>query len=363
MTLWDGLMLGAAGPLALTVINALTWPRGTAGTVLPGTVSALVPARNEESAIEACVRRLAAEQVHEIIVCDDQSTDETPRILARLQQELPNLRVIPGIPLPEGWVGKPHACHRLAAAATGDRLLFVDADTFLQPQALKRLDSLMADADCVTAVPRQVLGSFGERLMLPLLHLTYTAWLPLALIPRSKDPRFVAANGQIVYITREAYARIGGHEAVRQEVVEDMVFCRRVKEVGDTLVFADGHDIARCRMYSSGREVWEGFSKNLFEGLGESLVLLAGVLTLHLVCFVLPYLALPWLGSWALAGIALNVALRLLMALRWRQPLSGVLLHPLAVLGLCGIALNSMLWSRRGQIRWAGRSYVARSAR
>ncbi|MEZ4458462.1 MAG: glycosyltransferase family 2 protein [bacterium] len=358
--------------LGINVLNALAWPR-VSDSDYAARVSVLIPARNEERGIERAVRSVfeSGTDVLEVIVYDDGSTDQTPDILQRLQTEYPKLRVEKGIGLPDGWVGKPHACHRLASFASGDLLLFLDADVEVLPGGLKHVLGLFADkrADLVTAVPRQVTGSFFERLVLPVLHLTYASWLPMPMVWLSSDPRFLAANGQVLAVKRSTYDEVGGFEAVRAEVVDDMAFCTRVKRANRRVVFADGHHIARCRMYTNAKGVWEGFSKNLYEGIGGSWIALLGVLGLYTTTFILPYAALiasiwlPQLATAAGVAVAINLAIRLLLAVRHKQPLEGVLLHPVSVVALLAIAMNSWWWNRRGAIHWSGRVYAARPNR
>jgi chlorobactene glucosyltransferase len=374
---WVLLAFVPAVPFAVTLLNLLTWRRGEATSGLTPRVSVLVPARDEAASIEACVRAIAASAypLHEIIVYDDQSSDRTLPILLALERELPRLRVLIGGPLPEGWVGKPHACDQLSRAAQGELLLFVDADTLLEPYAVQRVLSFVQPgrADLVSAVPRQVMGSFAERLLIPLLLLTYTSWLPLLLVEKSKDARFVAGNGQLLAVWRDVYDRLGGFAAVAGEIVDDMAFCRHAKRQGATLAFADGSAMAHCRMYRSLRGIWSGFSKNLYEGLGATPWSLALAVLLYLLAFVTPYLGLAAalidaqelsLLFWpALTGVALNVALRAALALRFSQPLEGILLHPLSVVLLSILAWNSYRWSARGRLTWAGRSYADRKQR
>ncbi|HLL85192.1 MAG TPA: glycosyltransferase family 2 protein [Longimicrobium sp.] len=370
-------LLLAAAPLmvlALVLFNLAVWPRGRAGGRIAGRVSVLIPARDEAETIERCVRAVLAgtQPPDEIIVYDDDSSDETAGIVARLAAEDGRVRLRRGVPLPPGWVGKPHACHRLAEAASRDLLVFLDADTEASPECLARIGSILHDlrADVVTAATRQVTGTWAERCIIPLLHLTYVAWLPLPLVWRSRDARFLVANGQLLAIRRPALDAAGGWPAVRAEVVDDMALCRRVKETGGRVVFADGHLMARCRMYRGASEVWRGFSKNLAEGVGGTAAGVLGVIALYGIVFVAPYvgLAAALLGARpilapSLAGVAANVLIRIALALRLRQPVDGILLHPLAVVGLMGIAVNSFRWSRRGDIRWRGRRYASREAR
>lgn len=352
--------------LLLTLYNLAVWPRGRRRNTTER-ISILVPARNEEKTIARTVQSALAAPVDEVIVYDDQSTDATPALLAEIGASDPRLRVIAGTPLPAGWVGKPHACHRLAAEARGDVLLFLDADVTLRDGGVERIMSLHDDfdADVVTAVPAQVTGSFFERLVVPLLHVTYVSWLPIPLIWRTRDPRFLEANGQVLSVRRRAYDDVGGFESVRDAVVDDMAFCAEQKRAGHRVVFADGAHIARCRMYGSTAEVWEGFSKNIFEGIG-SIAGLVGALFLYGAAFVWPWAALAIGGAFfmpGLVGVAANVVQRLVLIVRHEQPLEGVLLHPIAVLALCAIAVNSWIWHLRDDIVWSGRSYARKGAR
>lgn len=355
----------------LTLLNLATWPRGRPEGPKKLRVSVLIPARNEADNIEACLEAIGTQgdAVDEIMVYDDASTDRTPEILERVAERQSKLRILKGDGLPSGWVGKPHACHRLAEHAKGDVLLFLDADVALEPEGLRRILNLLdrLNADVVTAVPRQITGSFAERLILPILHVTYTSWFPLVLTYRSQDPRFLAANGQILAVRRPAYDAIGGFQAVRHEVVDDMAFCRRAKKQGHRVVFADGHCMARCRMYGSLAEIWAGFSKNLYEGIGARWYALALVLALYFGAFILPY-GLLGLGSetWGLIGIAgvgANLVLRAASAVRFRQSWIGVLFHPVAIALFIGIALNSFRWHMFGRVTWRGRSYAVRTRR
>ena len=368
--------VGLAGlALAFAMVNRFTWPRGRPGARFAGRVSVLIPARNEADNLRACLGALArsVHPIFEIIVYDDGSTDGTGELLAELKEECADLRVEVGGTLPAGWVGKAHACHRLFEAASGDILLFVDADVRMTPSGISRIASLFdrLGADVVTAVPAQQMNTCAEKLVIPLLHLTYVSWFPLVLTYRSRNVRFLAANGQVLAVKRAAYAKTGGFSSVRAEVVDDMAFCRLAKTNGQRVVFADGHHIARCRMYDSVHAIVQGFSKNLYEGLRERPGALATALGLYLGAFVMPYIALG--AGWFAgrndlvvaggSGTAINVLLRVMLAFRHDQPWSSVALHPVGVLAFVGIAVNSAWWSWRGRLRWRGRVYSRRSER
>lgn len=355
--------------LGMTLLNLITWPRrGRAGVEAKTSVSVLIPARDEAHTIEACLRSVLSSTLpaKEVIVYDDGSTDGTAECVRRVQADNPCVQLISGRELPSGWIGKPHACHRLAEQAQGTHYLFIDADTRLAPGAIAELLSLHAthNADVLTGVPRQRMGSFAERLVMPLLHLTYTSWFPLVLTYLSRDPRFLAANGQLLSVGREAYASLSGFSAVRNEVVDDMAFCRHAKERGLKVVFADAHHLSTCRMYDGIAGIWSGFSKNLYLGLGAQPLALVTVVLLYAATFVAPWIVLAagllgaeaWLVP-ALIAVSANIVQRLAHVIRHKHPMSGLILTPLAALVFIAIAINSWRWTRNGTVRWRGRSY------
>lgn len=360
MSWWPAILPCLA--LLIGVINLLTWPSGRRRARGRRGVSIAIPARNEERNIAAAVEAALATSADEVWVLDDESTDGTLAILEAKMAEEPRLRVLSGQPLPPGWVGKVWACHRLAEVARSPWLLFADADVQLEPDALERMFGLVEAhrAEVLTALPAQVLGGWFERAVVPLLHLTYVSWLPLLLVPWTRSTRFLAANGQILFVRAETYRAIGGFESVKDAIVDDMAFCARAKQSGRRVLFADGRRLARCRMYRSPREVWEGFSKNLYVGLGAKPHRLALVLCLYVGAFILPFFALAWteLAPAAALGAGAVVLLRLGIALRFRQGLDTVLLHPVGIVAFVAIGLNSLRWSLRRQIAWRGRVYT-----
>lgn len=360
------------GVLAMVLLNLAVWPRGRPEDAADGSeaaLSVLVPARDEEVNIAAAVRSVLGGSLRplEVLVYDDGSGDGTAREVERVAAEDPRVRLIRGGSLPARWVGKVHACHRLAAEARGEVLCYLDADVRIAGDGLARLLSVMQakGADLISVAPRQRMRSAGERVLLPFLLLTYLAWLPLPLVWRSRDPRFLVANGQLLAVRREALERAGGWAAVRGAVVDDLALARRVKERGGRVVFADGFRMATCRMYRGLGEVWNGFSKNVFAGLGARPALLVVAVAACFLAFLGPWVALPVavaLGSplvvgAAVLGIGANTVMRAALVIRHRHPPEGVLLHPLGAALAIAIALNSYRWHRAGAVVWRGRAY------
>ncbi|MGB7510800.1 MAG: glycosyltransferase family 2 protein [Pelodictyon phaeoclathratiforme] len=336
-------------------------------------VSVLVPARNEALNIERCVRSLMRQEYapFEILVLDDDSTDATPELLRRLVVESGGkVRIVQGEALPDGWHGKSWACSQLGHQAKGELLLFTDADTTHKPDALRRTVGAMqaSGADMLSLMPHQELGSFWEKLVVPLVHVILMCYLPLRFVRTSRRAAFCFANGQFILFRRECYTRINGHAAVRDAIVEDVWLCKSVKKAGGTVVAFNGSDIVSCRMYHNFREIWEGFSKNLFAALGYStpglFVLILMISALYLVpCLFFSYaliageftVSLFWLP---LMQMMVALLCRIFIARIFRQSLAMTLLHVFSQLVLLAIACNSFYGIKFGKgASWKGRNY------
>ncbi|MDP9372999.1 MAG: glycosyltransferase family 2 protein [Chloroflexota bacterium] len=376
------------------------WPR----------VSILVPARNEAANIEACLRGLLAQRypATEILVCDDRSTDETAAIVRAIAGERGNgrLRLLAGGEQPPGWSGKNWACHQLAEVARGDWLLFTDADTRHRPDSVAAALGLgwRHDADLVSLVPRQLTGSFGERLLVTQLTVIVFAILPLALVPRRWrwTRPFAGANGPFLLFRRDWYRALGGYAAVRETITEDMRFAVETKRRGGRVVLADGGAVLACRMYRDFADVWRGCSRNGFSAARAApgaILLFAAAWAFF---FALPPLALlglairpprpaqRWGGvqdeggtpappdasrstessppqSWggrggllrlALLGTLGQVAIRGAVGLRHGRPAWEALCQPLGSFLTLGVLVNAWRLHRSGGgFAWRGRRY------
>lgn len=319
-------------------------------------VSVLVPARDELENLRANLP-LLLEQSHrdlEIVVLDDRSADGTPEVVRGLAAADSRLRLVRGAVLPPGWVGKNWACHQLAAAARGEVVIFCDADVSAGPDAVLYTLRWLARADVVTALPWQRLGGWMERALVPLVaQLPVLMLLPLRGVEASPSPALSMANGQWLAFRRDAYSRVGGHAAVRGEVLEDVALGRRVKSHGLRLLPVVASRELGIRMYATPGEVWAGFRKNLYPLLGGHPTALVVAVAVILLTGVYP-LAAPLLGGGWLP-LALLAGVRGAGAVLFRHDARTVLLHPIGALLMAALALDSALGHRRGTVRWKGR--------
>ncbi|MGC8838401.1 MAG: glycosyltransferase, partial [Anaerolineae bacterium] len=302
-----------------------------------------------------------------VVVLDDESGDGTGEMLAALAAGDGRLKVLQGRPVPEGWLGKHWACHQLAEAARGDLLLFTDADTVHGPQTLRRaVGALQAEgADLLTAFPRQDLGSWGERLAIPVAYWSIFSLLPVGLAHRLPLPGLSVANGQFLLFRREAYRAVGGHAAVRANPVDDIALAQRVKAQGLRLRLVDATEEMRCRMYRGWREVVEGFSKNLFAVFQFRLLEYVFAWCWLLLVAWQPWVALAWnalapgtspfVTLLALVALAEGFALWGIVLWRFRFPLALLPLYPFSMLAFWCIAMRSVWVTVRRQATWKER--------
>lgn len=340
----------------------------------PRQVSVLIPARNEEAAIEGAVQAvLASRGVElELIVLDDGSEDRTAERVQGLAAADPRVRLVQGHPLPPGWCGKQHACATLAELARYPLLVFIDADVRLAPEALATAVALLqrSRAALISGFPRQVTVTWLERLLIPLIHFVLLGFLPIMAMRRSISPGYGAGCGQFMLTWREAYDKAGGHGAVRMSLHDGIQLPRAYRRAGLYTDLFDACDYASCRMYRSAGEVWRGLGKNASEGLGAPGVI--GPMTLLLLMGqVAPVLLLAVGLAGGLSATATVIAAaasligylpRLIMVRRFRQPWDSALLHPLGIVLLLAIQWQALVRQLRGRpSSWKGRSYLSRN--
>jgi len=374
-------LAGALLSFLMTIINLLTvWQlsRYPAGKESP-LVSVIVPARNEERNIQACVSSLVRQDYarFEIIVVNDHSEDRTEEILAELKRGHPELVVIHPPALPAGWLGKNWACHQGYGHARGELLLFIDADTQHAPPSLgKAVAGLLREkADFLTAILFLTSLSVAEKLIQPLLTCMIYAVFPFALMRRKKLPLPAYAHGAYMLFRREAYDSIGGHAAIRNNVFDDLTLAGNVRRAGLRTLVVNGAGSICCRMYTSMGEIFRGYSKNLFRLASNmyppiiavplftlGMLLFAAVYSLP--AFVLPVCLASFLGGAAFpAGAALLSGSAVLLTgasffLVYKNlgyPLRMICTYPVQIILFFFIAMNSMICTLCGKTSWKGR--------
>ena len=342
------------------IFNVRLLRRPVIGASARGQVSVLVPARDEESCIAECVRAVRAQDVTEILVLDDCSTDMTTQEARAAAEGDPRVRVLQGAALPAGWAGKPHACAQLAAAAdpASDVLVFVDADVVLAPGAVPAAVALLEAAalDLVSPHPRQLAVTAAERLVQPLLQWSIITTLPLRVAERSRRPSLAAANGQFLVVGRAAYERAGGHAAVPSAVLDDLALGRAIRASGGHGGVVDGTAVASCRMYSSWPKLRDGYAKSLWSAFGSPGGAAAVVGTLVLA-YVVPAVTAVRGSRVGLLGYAAGVLSRVISARAtggrvWPDALA----HPASIVVFGYLTARSHVQHRRGMLRWKGRA-------
>ncbi|MEJ7797149.1 MAG: glycosyltransferase [Solirubrobacteraceae bacterium] len=317
-----------------------------------GTVSVVIPARDEQARLGPCLRALRGIDA-ELIVIDDRSTDGTGRLARDL-----GARVIDGAPLPAGWVGKTWALQQGLEAANGDWVVFLDADTRPKPGLISALIAAAGPYDLLSASPRFVCKGAGERL----LHPAMAASIAYRFGPTDVDgwqprPRRALANGQCVVVRRVAFERAGGWARVRAHLTEDVALARVLRGAGQTIGFVDAADLLDVRMYDSARATWTGWGRSLMAADVTGPRQQAGDVALLWLTVALPLPRLLSRRGTSLDGVLLVVRLGIHAALArgYSRP-RGL---PYVLAPLCDLPVVAWLtWSAARPSRtWRGRTY------
>jgi chlorobactene glucosyltransferase len=358
-------------------LRSLKTPSGDSKIADPAPfISVLIPARDEEANIGVCLESLQKQDYpnFEILVLDDNSSDNTANIVARLAAKDDRIWLIKGEPLPEGWAGKPFACYQLAERSRGSWLLFVDADTIHAPHMLRSVLALALGlkSSLLSGFPRQLATSLPQKVAVPILYFVILSWLPLWWLQRSKDLKPSLAIGQFLLFPKEEYWRIGGHQAVKSRILEDVWLGVEVNRRGGRHVAVDLSPVVSCHMYHSLGTMWEGFIKWIYSVAALSPAALVGLVVAGYVFFLAPFYWL-WNELFVVAAptdwraiVIFQVATILLM--RWlvdnhfKEPVISTLLHPVGFSFLFLVCLYA--GSRRAVgagVRWKKRLYDRKS--
>lgn len=346
-------------------------------------ISVLVPVRNEEGKVGRCLESLAQQDYpdFEIIVVDDKSTDSSGQIIAELARRFSHIKVIQGRESRPGWLGKCNALNHASPHATGDWLVFSDADTYHHPNSLRDAISaaLKYNVDMISFMPVQELYSFSERVIMPVLLGSFLMGDPTNSINDAKSPR-AYAYGQYIMVKRTAYDAIGGHESVKDQILDDISIGRVTKEKGFSVTACDGRPLYTVRMYTNFSELWNGWTKNAYALINCSPVSLVGVVVLLNLCLFAPFvtLAVSAASPSSITGIippallwsALAIQFACMMIWYARSTVYYKGLNPFSFLLLpLGAVLTSALYINSAycfitgrQVKWKDRDYSVDSS-
>lgn len=343
----------------ISVYNFFTSPQLIASSNTsnnPKFVSVLIPARNEENKISDLIASTLKQTFNykEIIILDDNSDDKTFSVASSFQAD--NLRIYKGEGLPVGWLGKNWACHQLAEKAKGDYLLFLDADVELNSYAIESAINELEqnNLSLVSIFPTQRIKTLGESLIVPLMNWLLLAFLPLKLVHSSSTSAFVAANGQFMLWRKEDYLKIGGHQKVKDKIVEDMALARLAKQNHFKVKTLLGGNLVSCRMYDSFNDAYNGFQKNFYAGFSINALLFVLMIILLAIIFTSPiFLGLSVSG---IIALSLIVIIRLSISVISKQNLfTNLLLHPFQMIFMLLIGILSVVKYKAGKLEWKSR--------
>lgn len=354
-----------------TLLNLALLPRLRRGAMpsLRRRVSIIIPARDEERSIGRTVRAMLAQTYPdlEVIVVDDRSTDATGGIVRAIAAEDGRVVAVQGVEPPPGWLGKPWALHQGSQRATGELLLFVDADVVYAPEALA------AALDCfertgtamVTLLPNMEMHGFWEHAAMPMLAMTAFTFLPSWAGNRTRLPFLAVGGGPGNLIARADYDVVGGHEALRDAVVDDVGLARLVRRSGRRTSAVRAEELVSIRMYHGGAEIVAGFTKNVFSVFSRSYAVAFAALFFVPILHLLPY-ALALLGDpYAIGTVAVIAVTRVILfgALRYRLD-NALFLHPVMTIFWGWVFVRSIWYTGfRRELLWRGRTYDARQTR
>jgi chlorobactene glucosyltransferase len=309
-------------------------------------ISVLIPARNEENNIRRCLKSLQNQDYpnYEIIVLDDNSTDDTADIVNELVARDKRIRLYFGEPLPDDWAGKPYACYQLAQKANGSWLLFVDADTTSAPHMLRSTLALATELNTslLSGFPRQLADTLSARIIIPVFYFILLGWMPLWLLHNTKKPKPSIAIGQFFLFTKEAYWQIGGHKAVKAKIVEDIWMGVEVARHGGRHIAVDLSPVFSCNMYHDVGDAWNGLGKSIYSIAAIAPLGLVALVLMAYLCYLGPFYwlwngffiggeSLVWRGLVGLQ-ILVIILMRWMVGNRFREPGISVWFHPIGIL-------------------------------
>lgn len=329
-------------------------------------ISILIPMRNEERNVVELLdnlKKLSYPNM-EVIGLDDGSTDLTAEKWLEHTEGDDRFSLKYGKSLPEGWKGKVHACDQLAAFSTGDKLLFLDADARIHPSTLQHALGVMEtyQSAMVTGFPKFPTKPFLSKLLVPFQHILVLSHLPIFVANKTTKPAFTAAHGAFLFVDRQPYEAVGGHEAIKDAMVDDVMLARLYKENGLNVSLVNVTMFVECFMYETNKEVWEGFQKNIFIGVGKKVFPAILVVIYYLMIYLLPiYYIVAYLETSYLPYLLPFVFIlltRIGISVATRESILNAFYFPLASISFSLLMFSAIYKdkSKRGYT-WKGRTY------
>ena len=343
--------------LALVIFNSLTIRViKNSPTKVSGSVSVLIPMRNEEENVKGCLSSVLAQKgldTLEVIAIDDGSTDNTSNEV----KAFPSVELISGEKLPDKWLGKLWACQQLAEKSSGDYLVFVDADVRLSDYAVANSISKMGNWDFISPYPRQLTSGFVQKIFQPLLQWSWLSSVPLLIAQKYSIKSMAVANGQFLIIKRDAYFKSGAHAGIKTEVLDDLMLARNLLKQGYKGGVAEASNIATCHMYKNKMELFKGYQKSLWKAFGSVPGTILAI-ALLIVTGILPIISTALGSTSGLAAFGLITLSRMISSLRTGSLPNSAIFHPLAILMLLGLILFSWFGKLTNTITWRDRTVI-----
>ena len=343
--------------LALVIFNSLTIRViKNSPTKASGSVSVLIPMRNEEANVKGCLSSVLAQKgldTLEVIAIDDGSTDNTSNEV----KAFPSVELISGEKLPDKWLGKLWACQQLAEKSSGDYLVFVDADVRLSDYAVANSISKMGNWDFISPYPRQLTSGFVQKIFQPLLQWSWLSSVPLLIAQKYSIKSMAVANGQFLIIKRDAYFKSGAHAGIKTEVLDDLMLARNLLKQGYKGGVAEASNIATCHMYKNKMELFKGYQKSLWKAFGSVPGTILAI-ALLIVTGILPIISTALGSTSGLAAFGLITLSRMISSLRTGSLPNSAIFHPLAILMLLGLILFSWFGKLTNTITWRDRTVI-----
>ena len=340
-------------------------------------VSVLIPARNEGDKISKCIESLISQTYRnlEIIILDDNSEDDTAQVVSDFEEIDHRIKLISGQELPLGWGGKNWACHQLSNQANGEYILFLDADTIVEADAIGAAlgESVKNKVDLLTVIPKRPTNCILEMAMFPFMNWAIFSWLPIKIAHSFDNPYLSATFGQFMLFKKKSYVYVGGHKKVHNNAIDDFQLGRFIKKSGLKWMLFDGTDKVESMPYKNTLDALNGISRSVFPALNYSISVLfifSGLLIcltfIPIMTIAYALIASPINGIHCLMSIfSLSIFLIswTLSCRRFKYPLFLVPFFPVSVGIMIFVAYHSMFSTVFNTTIWKKRNITAKRLR